>query len=324
VLAPALAIGVAAASCRAPTEIVVDVRTNVAYAPATVTAFVVGAPGETETAEPTAETREPWSLPAGEVGSLVVVPGGAKDGRVSVKIVMGIGREARDCAPGDAAGCIVARRTLRYVPHERLDLPIMLFDVCAGVTCDAESTCNSQGECVGAEIDPGACASGVCDVPGGGSEPPPGEQDAAPQGSDGGSPAIREAAAAEASTGEDASQLAIGQKPRAPPVCPIKGGPKCKPLDMCCAGLSGKYTCATQCLDSETTFACTGGCQAPDVCCLVTNTKSPGATCQSAQACQTIKGSHVVCAEADDCPPGFTCGGELDAFQGMTTCVQVN
>src|SRR5206468_1387956 len=154
-----------------------DVRTNVPYRGDIVTSFTVGPPRTTETAFPTTETRAPFGA-SGEVGSLVVVPGSGKDSQVSVKIVMGIGREARDCSTTSPEGCIIARRTLRYVPHTRLDLPITLYSACVGVPCDPDTTCNILGQCVPADVGESACAGSVCDVPGG-NPPPPGSGDAA-------------------------------------------------------------------------------------------------------------------------------------------------
>lgn len=58
---------------------VVEAYTNVEWRSGIVTAFTVGKPNETERADPTTETTEPWS--SSFVGSLVVVPGTADDGQ---------------------------------------------------------------------------------------------------------------------------------------------------------------------------------------------------------------------------------------------------
>src|SRR4051812_28523276 len=100
-----LVIGVFVASCKAPTEVEIVVHTNVPYHPGLVTAFTVGAAGAIENVPATAETRDPWG-DDGFVGSLVVVPGGAKDGRLSVKVVMGVDRDASECTSTDTRGCI--------------------------------------------------------------------------------------------------------------------------------------------------------------------------------------------------------------------------
>jgi hypothetical protein len=153
-------------SCRGATEIFVEARTNLAYRDGLVTTFTVGAPAETEGLAPTTESREPWSVD-GFVGSLAVVPNSGSDGRVSVKVVLGIDRAASTCQPPSYTGCIVARRTLSYAPHERLRLPISLYAACKDVPCDAASTCNVLGQCVSAAVDPATCSGpSGCTTPG--------------------------------------------------------------------------------------------------------------------------------------------------------------
>ncbi len=156
----------AIASCRDATQVVIEARTNVAHRAGLVTAFTVGLPETVENAPSTTETNEPWG-PDGFIGSLVSIPGGEKDGPLAVKLVMGVNREARDCLPPKYEGCIVARRKLRYLPHERLRLPIALYAQCEGVPCDQDTTCNALGQCVSASVDPNACTTPEgCTVPG--------------------------------------------------------------------------------------------------------------------------------------------------------------
>lgn len=163
---------VVATSCKEPTQVIVEARTNVPHRAGLATTFSVGAPGAVEKAEATTESREPWGAD-GFVGSLVVVPGTGDDAPLAVKLVMGIRVEARECKPPEYQGCIVARRRLRYVPHERLRLPIGIYARCEGVSCDESSTCNALGLCVSAEIDPSTCASDSgCRVPGDDAPPP--------------------------------------------------------------------------------------------------------------------------------------------------------
>lgn len=171
----ALAVGLAGggiilialgASCRDTTEVFIEARTDLAYRDGLVTTFTVGAPGETEQLAPTTESRVPWGAD-GFVGSLAVVPDSGPNGRLAVKVVLGIDRASSACKAPLYAGCIVARRTLGYVPHERLRLPISLYALCKDVPCDAASTCNMLGQCVTAAVDPATCASAVgCTTPG--------------------------------------------------------------------------------------------------------------------------------------------------------------
>ena len=150
-----------ATSCKEPTQVVVEAHTNVEFKAGIVTSFTVGGPGQTEKAEPTTETAEPWN--GSLIGTLVVVPGTADDATLAVKLVMGVTRGARDCVAPDYRGCIVARRRLRYVPNERLRLPITLYAACQDVPCDELSTCSVLGKCVPVEPE---CKDSTCALPG--------------------------------------------------------------------------------------------------------------------------------------------------------------
>src|ERR1043165_9119308 len=119
----------AVAICRDPTEVLVETHTNVPYKEGIDTAFTVGSVGDTETAFSTTETRDPWG-PDGFVGSLVVVPESSKDASGWVKLVVGVTGDPQDCSISKPDGCIFARRTLRYVPHPRLRLPMALYAEC--------------------------------------------------------------------------------------------------------------------------------------------------------------------------------------------------
>lgn len=67
--------------------------------------------------------------------------------------------------PAHACGaCIVARRGLGFVDHEKLELEVELTAQCQGVFCQAGQTCGKAGACVSAEAD---CQKGQCDLPGG-------------------------------------------------------------------------------------------------------------------------------------------------------------
>src|SRR6185312_2524685 len=92
-------------------------------------------------------------------------PSGDKDGAVTVKIVAGFGRSVDECAQG-GTGCIVARRSLRYIPHTELRIPVLLQASCAGVPCQDTETCVASA-CVPAAIDPSTCATPQgCTLPG--------------------------------------------------------------------------------------------------------------------------------------------------------------
>ncbi len=154
--AAAVAFAVLGTACREPTQITVRVSTDV---PCTdlrgtvVTAGVLGAlagagaRGETDRCDP--ET--------GRLGTLVVVPSGGRDEQVAVEVVAGFGRDVADCEGSYGPGCIVARRALRFLPHQSLTLPVTLRAACAGIACLSTETCRNGG-CVDAHVDAKACA----------------------------------------------------------------------------------------------------------------------------------------------------------------------
>jgi hypothetical protein len=100
----------------------------------------------------------------GYVGSIVVLPSGSSDDAVGIEIVGGLGnKDPKDCTHADPQ-CIVARRSLRYLPHTPLTLPITLELSCAGVACDDPSTTCLSGACVPSTINPDACLAGNCTI----------------------------------------------------------------------------------------------------------------------------------------------------------------
>src|SRR5207237_5698433 len=96
----------------------------------------------------------------GHIGSMVFVPSGADTEEVAVRVVTATrGKAPEACGASSLAGCIVARRVLHFVPHEILELPVVMRNSCEGVMCAAGATCVA-GSCVGAEVpDPTACTS---------------------------------------------------------------------------------------------------------------------------------------------------------------------
>ena len=143
------ALGGAIVSCLEPTEVVLHVSTNLPCTDANqwkgVSVFV-GAPGsDVETRSPTLTTTTCDAN--GDVGSLVIVPSGAKDDEIGIRVVAGLTVDPEQCASHGYAGCIVARRTLRYTPHSSLDVRVALTSDCVGLSCDVLHTC-SLGQCV--------------------------------------------------------------------------------------------------------------------------------------------------------------------------------
>jgi len=159
------------ASCQEATEVRVRAFTDVAHADNIEVAMWVGAaPFQ---GAPVTSTKGPWD-DSGSLGYIVAVPpSDNREANLDVRVVMGIGRDPRSCSDTDRAGCIVAKRAVRYLSRRRLELPVTLFSACAGVICDADKTCNAQGRCVIARVDSEACASEAgCAVEGDPSAPP--------------------------------------------------------------------------------------------------------------------------------------------------------
>ncbi len=108
-------------------------------------AVYVGEPGlDVETKAPALTSTSCDA--SGQVGSLVVVPTGSDSGRVGIRVVAGLTRNPEDCASVDYDGCIVARRSLTYLPHQEQTVVIDLTVDCAGNPCDINHTC-VDGSC---------------------------------------------------------------------------------------------------------------------------------------------------------------------------------
>jgi alpha-tubulin suppressor-like RCC1 family protein len=181
-----IAVGFATAAlllgCRAPTEITLELTTDIPCGDLDGTAITVGAPGEVESKTEGTVTHSCGET--GRIGSLVVVPSGATDAHLDIKVVAGRGYPVESCTPdndyrpGNAPGkgCVVARRSLPFIPHQPLTLDIELRAVCVGEPCQPGQTC-VRGSCVSSTVDPSGCDSDQgCDestlIPDGGPAPP--------------------------------------------------------------------------------------------------------------------------------------------------------
>lgn len=132
-------------ACAPPTEIVVTVTTDVPCTASIETAVSVGlTSAEAESLPPSTTSSQCTN---GRVGAVVLTPSSDRNGMVSFRVVMGITRPAETCAAAGYAGCVVARRALRYVPGRQLNVPIKLEDACRGVVCSPDTTCGA-GRCV--------------------------------------------------------------------------------------------------------------------------------------------------------------------------------
>jgi hypothetical protein len=163
----AVALVVTMASCLDPTQITVDIATDVKCVDTKGTAIAGGTPGTLELASPTTSTRD---CDNGHVGTLVSTPSDSKDVDAAFMVVLGVDRPVSECtADNHFKGCIVQRRLIHYVKHTPLNLPITLWLVCKDIECGPDTTCARSGKCVSARItDPASCAAGPCFIEGDG------------------------------------------------------------------------------------------------------------------------------------------------------------
>ncbi len=145
--------------CREPTQIKIEIHTDVPCDEYDDTSIAVGLSSAIETMLPAARTSA--CSDDGTVGSLVAVPSG-RDEPLAIKVAAATGGfDVALCVPPDYHdGCIVSRRALRYVDHTSLLLPIHMRAACINEFCEPGQTC-IRGTCQDATIeDPGLCAGG--------------------------------------------------------------------------------------------------------------------------------------------------------------------
>lgn len=167
--AGALAVALlSAGACRAPTQITLRLTTDVACADLKGTSIYKGSAQADSTPVTSTRDCESGASPT-NIGTLVLVPSGSdKNELVTVSAVAGVDIPSADCAKVDFAGCIVARRRLRFAKHEPVELPILLSRSCVSVVCGKDETCVP---CTESPCAPPRCAPAeepnACDRPGG-------------------------------------------------------------------------------------------------------------------------------------------------------------
>ncbi len=151
------------AGCRDPTQITVEITTDVPCDQTKRTAITVASLEAFERGKASAVTTT-TSCHDGRVGSLVVIPSGDRSADLSIRVVTGVDQDVDTCsATTSYAGCIVARRHLHFVEHSSLSLPVVMRRSCLDLPCDERQTC-VQGHCVGSTIvDPKNCIGSGCD-----------------------------------------------------------------------------------------------------------------------------------------------------------------
>jgi len=168
-LLPAILLCATLAGCRDPTQVTVELSTDVTCAD-TPDGFrdlhiFVGKPGSLRSRP---DASEPCDSARGEdLGTIVLVPSREDDAAFAVRVVAGVGVPADACVEPSYAlteeqqtegrGCIVARRSLGFLPHKPLRLPIVLRASCLNVPCDEDTTC-VRGSCVSARVNLDTCA----------------------------------------------------------------------------------------------------------------------------------------------------------------------
>jgi outer membrane protein assembly factor BamB len=148
--------------CQQPTEVTLAITTNVPCAELQGVTITVGPASQVETMAPSTETQS--CATSGNIGTIVLVPSGSDSAAVDIKVIGGVSRDPLTCtAPGYGTGCIVARRSLDFIPHTPLVLDIFLNQDCNGVACAADETC-TNGACTSSQVaNPSACTqAGVC------------------------------------------------------------------------------------------------------------------------------------------------------------------
>lgn len=174
-----------AIACYRPTEIRLEITTDHvcdadprdggAEGGKVLTAIKVGAVAASD--DPVTELPQCTTRPnmTSEIGSLVIVPSGSRDARVNIQVLMTTnGAPTKECtAPVVPFHCIVARRSVSFIEHESLRIPVRLYEACRGVTCEGETTCGKTGTCESAVVNDEGCTGDATGCAKEKDEPPP-------------------------------------------------------------------------------------------------------------------------------------------------------
>jgi hypothetical protein len=144
--------------CREATEVDLEISTNAPCANVSGTTISTGTIGELEGIPPRTSTFN-CDAATGRIGSITIVPRDSKDVEFGIRVVTGLGKNPNQCVgDGYTGGCIVARRVVAFVPHQRIVLPVRMEIDCRDVHCGVIETCR-RGVCVGAKVpDPIVCS----------------------------------------------------------------------------------------------------------------------------------------------------------------------
>jgi hypothetical protein len=141
----------ASGACRTPTEVTIEIASDVGFRADMSVAIAIDAPEKVETAPPRVVVREPWPA-GGTLGTVVALPSGDRDDFV-VRVALATGRDPSACTAADATGCVVVRRRVRFVRGESTRARVVLRPACVGAFCDATSSCAADGACGSLDTD---------------------------------------------------------------------------------------------------------------------------------------------------------------------------
>lgn len=144
---------VLASACRDATQIVVVVSTNAECVDVKGTTVSTGVLGDALEVKPPSTASTDCESGTREIGSVVLVPSADSDAELGIRVVTGILRSADSCTAPLYAGCIVARRALRFQPHTSQQVLVQMDLSCLDVPCGALQTCVS-GSCLPVDCAP--------------------------------------------------------------------------------------------------------------------------------------------------------------------------
>ncbi len=139
-----------ASNCAEATQIIVEVRADPAlcnHPEGLETGIAVAAVANVNTEE--LEIFQSRCTADRTVGRLTITPSGEKDAEVAIRIVAGVGIPAGECHPPKWEHCILARRTIRFIPRKANYLTVYLSPACIGKACGTKEC--ERGACVDPE-----------------------------------------------------------------------------------------------------------------------------------------------------------------------------
>ena len=151
--AAALALASVAPSCLDPTQATLEITTNGECSAVAGTGITAGKDGASIEGDPY-DTTTLQCAGAGEIGTIVLLPGDDRNGEFAFKVVTSLGdRPVEECAPPFyGPDCIVARRSMSFLERHPFTVPVPMDLACAGVLCPDDQTCVG-GVCTSSAID---------------------------------------------------------------------------------------------------------------------------------------------------------------------------